>query len=102
MFNGVIFKTGVVKIIKKYKKSILIGVKTRSKFSSKDLQREVYLQRENYIEKCTHGNLQREIQKLTFTDKKDYNIDINKYFNNYYGRINELRDIYNDKDIFYK
>ena len=37
MFNGVIFKTGVVKIIKKYKKSILIGIKTRSKFSSKDL-----------------------------------------------------------------
>ena len=37
MFNGVIFKTGVVKIIKKYKKSILVGIKTRSKFSSKDL-----------------------------------------------------------------
>ena len=37
MFNGVIFKTGVIKTIKKYKKSILIGVKTRSKFSSKDL-----------------------------------------------------------------
>ena len=47
-------------------------------------------------------DIKLEIQKLTFTDKKDYNIDVRKYFDNYYGRINELRDIYNDKDIFYK
>ena len=47
-------------------------------------------------------DIKLEIQKLTFRDKKDYNIDVKKYFQNYYGRINELRDIYNDKDIFYK
>ena len=37
MFNGIIFNTGKIKTIKKYNKTILIGIKTKSRFSSKDL-----------------------------------------------------------------
>jgi riboflavin synthase len=37
MFNGIIFNTGKVKLIKKNKNSILIGVETNLKISQKDL-----------------------------------------------------------------
>ena len=37
MFNGIIFNTGKIKTIKKYNKTILIGIKTKSRFSSKIL-----------------------------------------------------------------
>ena len=37
MFNGIIFNTGKVKIIKKNKKSIYVGIQTKIKFNNKDL-----------------------------------------------------------------
>ena len=37
MFNGIIYKTGELKIIKKNKKSILIGIKTNLNFSKRDI-----------------------------------------------------------------
>ena len=37
MFNGIIFNTGKVKNIKKYKNSIYVGVKTKINFKNKDL-----------------------------------------------------------------
>ncbi len=37
MFNGIIFNTGKVSIIKKNKRSVLIGIKTNLKFKNKDI-----------------------------------------------------------------
>ena len=37
MFNGIIYNTGIVKNIKKNKKSIYVGIQTKIKFSNKDL-----------------------------------------------------------------
>ena len=37
MFNGIVFNTGEIKILKKNKNSILIGIKTKLKFKKKDL-----------------------------------------------------------------
>jgi len=37
MFNGIIFKTGIVKSIKSFKNSKLIGIKSKLKFKTKDL-----------------------------------------------------------------
>jgi riboflavin synthase len=37
MFNGIIFNTGIVKNIKKKKKSIYVGIQTKMNFSKKDL-----------------------------------------------------------------
>ncbi len=37
MFNGIIFNTGRIKILKKRKKSMMIGLKTKVKFYNKDL-----------------------------------------------------------------
>ena len=37
MFNGIIFNTGKIKTIKKYNKSILIGIKTKSRYSIRDI-----------------------------------------------------------------
>ena len=37
MFNGIIFNTGKVKIIKKNKKSIYVGIQTKIKFNNEDL-----------------------------------------------------------------
>ena len=37
MFNGIIYNTGKVQLIKKHKKSILIGVKSNLKFKTKDI-----------------------------------------------------------------
>ena len=37
MFNGIIFNSGKVKSIKKYKKSILIGIKSDLIFKKKDI-----------------------------------------------------------------
>ena len=37
MFNGIIYKTGTIKFIKKSKKSLILGVQTNLKFKSKDL-----------------------------------------------------------------
>ena len=37
MFNGIVFNTGKIKLIKKEKNSTYIAVKTNLKFSSKDL-----------------------------------------------------------------
>ena len=37
MFNGIIFSTGIVKLIKKNNNSIYIGINTKLKFSQKDI-----------------------------------------------------------------
>ena len=37
MFNGIIFNTGIVKLIKKNNNSIYIGINTKLKFSQKDI-----------------------------------------------------------------
>tara|TARA_Y100001958_G_C21180555_1_gene510519 strand:+ start:502 stop:1089 length:588 start_codon:yes stop_codon:yes gene_type:complete len=37
MFNGIIFNTGEVKTIKRYKKSILVSIKTKMRFSNRDI-----------------------------------------------------------------
>ena len=37
MFNGIIFNTGKVSIIKKNKRSVLIGIKTNLKLKNKDI-----------------------------------------------------------------
>ncbi len=37
MFNGIIFNTGKVKILKKKKKSILLGIETKLKINKKDI-----------------------------------------------------------------
>ena len=37
MFNGIIFNTGKVTYIKRNKKSIYVGIKTKINFSKKDL-----------------------------------------------------------------
>ena len=37
MFNGIIFKTGIVKTITNYKKSKLIGIKSDLKLKKKDI-----------------------------------------------------------------
>ena len=37
MFNGIIFNTGKIKVIKKKKKSIYVGIQTKINFSKKDL-----------------------------------------------------------------
>lgn len=37
MFNGIVYNIGIVKVIKKQKKSYLIGINTNLKFSKKDL-----------------------------------------------------------------
>ena len=40
MFNGIIFNTGKIKSIKKYKKSILIGLKTKFNLKKKILDHQ--------------------------------------------------------------
>ena len=37
MFNGIIFDTGIVKLIKKNKKSILVGIHSDLKLKKKDI-----------------------------------------------------------------
>ena len=37
MFNGIVFNTGKIKILKKKKKSILLGIETKLKISKKDI-----------------------------------------------------------------
>ena len=37
MFNGIVFNTGKIKIIKKNKKNTLIGVQCKIRFKKKDL-----------------------------------------------------------------
>ena len=37
MFNGIIFKTGVVKVIKKSKNSIYVGILTKINFKKKEI-----------------------------------------------------------------
>ena len=37
MFNGIIFNTGKIKFLKKYKESIYIGVFTKLAFKKKDI-----------------------------------------------------------------
>ena len=37
MFNGIIFNTGKVKNIKRYKNSIYVGIQTKINFNKKDL-----------------------------------------------------------------
>ena len=37
MFNGIVFNTGTIKLIKKKKKSFLIGIQTKMKFQKRDI-----------------------------------------------------------------
>ncbi len=59
MFNGIIYNTGIVKLMKKYKQSILIGIQSNLKFSNKDVGSSI----------CCNGvclTLERKKNRLIF------------------------------------
>ena len=58
MFNGIIYNTGSVKDIKKYKNSIYVGIQTKISFNTKDIGSSV----------CCDGVC------LTITKIKRYNL----------------------------
>ena len=92
MFNGIIFNTGKVKLIKKNKNSILLGVETNLKISQKDLGSSiscngVCLTVTKVIGRLVYFYISKEtLKRSNFKSiKKNHIINLEKSL--YYGQI---------------